>query len=205
MFTGIIRDVGKVARIEPRDGAALYEIQTSFDMDLFEIGASIACSGVCLTVIEKTKNSFCVQVSNETLDRTALGQWQVGTQINLEPSLKMGDELGGHIVLGHVDGLAKLEKIFPDGESKRMIFVAPDDLASLIAAKGSVALDGISLTVNVVDGPRFSVNVIPHTLKVTSLGLAKPGQDVHIEVDPLARYVARRLEYGESNANSAAA
>ncbi|HEY8964708.1 MAG TPA: riboflavin synthase [Alphaproteobacteria bacterium] len=204
MFTGIITDMGKVARVEPRDGAALYEIQTNFDLSAIAIGASIACSGVCLTVIEKTANSFCVQVSNETLDRTALGQWEEGTPVNLEQSLKLGDELGGHIVLGHVDGLAKLEKIMADGESKRMVFAAPEDLAPLIAQKGSVAIDGISLTVNVVDGARFSINVIPHTLKVTTLGQAKAGQQVHIEVDPLARYVARQMEYAGASKSQAA-
>jgi len=205
MFTGIIRDIGKVVRVEPRDGASLYEIQTAFDMDQFEIGASIACSGVCLTVIEKTKDTFSVQVSNATLDRTVIGSWEAGTPVNLEPSLKLGDELGGHIVLGHTDGIAKLEKIFPDGESYRLIIVAPDELAPLIATKGSVALDGISLTVNMIEGPRFSVNIIPHTWKVTTLGLAKAGQALHIEVDPLARYVARHLDYTSREVDSEAA
>ena len=195
MFTGIIRDIGTVVRIEPRDGASLYEISTSLPLDDMAIGASVACAGVCLTVVGKAARSFMVQVSNATLDKTTLGSWGAGTPINLEPSLKLGDELGGHLVTGHVDGVAVLDKIYPDGASHRMVFSAPDDLAPMIATKGSVCMDGVSLTVNMVDGARFSVNIIPHTFAVTTLGQTRVGQKVNFEADPLARYVARRLEF----------
>lgn len=195
MFTGIIRDMGRVQRIEPKSGATLYEISTHLDVASFDIGASVSFNGICLTLIEKTENSFIVQVSNETIDRTTIGAWEVGTSVNIEPSLKMGDELGGHMVLGHVDGVASLDKIIPDGESYRLILSAPRELAPFIATKGSVALDGISLTVNMVDDVRFSVNIIPHTWKVTTLGQAKAGQRLNIEIDPLARYIARRMEF----------
>lgn len=195
MFTGIIQDIGTVVRIEPRDGAALYEIATSLPLAEMAIGASVACSGVCLTVIDKGARSFMVQVSNATLDKTNLGEWQAGIPVNLEPSLKIGDELGGHLVTAHVDGVAILDKIYPDGASHRMVFSAPEALAPMIATKGCVALDGVSLTVNMVDGARFSVNIIPHTWAHTTFGQSKIGQHVNIEVDPLARYVARRLEY----------
>lgn len=195
MFTGIIRDIGTVVRIEPRDGASLYEISTALPVADMAIGASVACAGVCLTVIEKAARSFMVQVSNVTLDKTTLRDWAVGTPVNLEPALKMGEELGGHLVTGHVDGVAKLDKVYPDGASHRLVFTAPDDVAPMIATKGSVCVDGVSLTVNMVDGARFSVNIIPHTWAVTTLGQTKVGQGVNIEADPLARYIARRLEY----------
>ncbi|NBX65822.1 MAG: riboflavin synthase [Proteobacteria bacterium] len=195
MFTGLIRDVGTVVRIEPRDGAALYEISTSLPITAFSIGASVACAGVCLTVIDKGPRSFMVEVSNATLDRTTLGSWEIGRPINIEPSLKLGDELGGHLVTGHVDGVASLEKIYPDGASHRLVLSAPQDIAPMIAVKGSVAIDGVSMTINMADGNRFSVNVIPHTWSVTTLGQTKVGQMLNIEADPLARYVARRLEY----------
>ncbi|MBU6235056.1 MAG: riboflavin synthase [Alphaproteobacteria bacterium] len=196
MFTGLVRDIGTVVRIAPRDGAALYEISTSLPLNEVAIGASVACAGVCLTVIDKGAKSFMVEVSNATLDRTTLADWAVGQPINLEPSLKMGDEIGGHLVTGHVDGVATLDKIFPDGASHRLVFSAPLEIAPMIAVKGSVAIDGVSMTVNMVDGHRFSVNVIPHTWAVTTLGQTKVGQKLNIEADPLARYVARRLEFG---------
>lgn len=195
MFTGIIRDVGTVVRIQEKEGASLIEFSTQLPLDETPIGASIACSGICLTVIEKTANTFMVQVSNATVDTTTIGGWEVGSQVNLEPSLKLGEELGGHIVSGHVDGIAKLEKVFPDGASQRMVFIASETLAPMIAYKGSVCLDGVSLTVNVVDGTRFSVNIIPHTLTATTLGQAKIGQNFNLEVDSLARYVARQMEF----------
>lgn len=195
MFTGIITDVGTVLRVEPKDGAALYEISTSFDLNKTAIGASIACNGVCLTVIEKTAKTFLVQVSNETLDKTTLGAWQVGAKINLEGALKVGDELGGHIVTGHVDGVAVLENMTTDGGSTRMTLRAPDHLAPLIAAKGSVTLDGVSLTVNDVQGVRFGVNIIPHTQAATTLGSAQAGQGMNIEVDMMARYIARQMAF----------
>lgn len=198
MFTGIIRDIGTVVRIEPRDGASLYEISTSLPVAEFAIGASVACAGVCLTVIDKGAKSYMVEVSNVTLDKTTLGDWQAGHPINIEPSLKVGDEIGGHLVTGHVDGVATLEKVYPDGASHRLVFSAPEDIAPMLAVKGSVAIDGVSMTINMVDGHRFSVNVIPHTWAATTLGQTKVGQTVNIEADPLARYVARRLEFGAS-------
>lgn len=197
MFTGLVQDIGTVVRIEPRDGASLYEISTGLPLGDVAIGASIACAGVCLTVIDKGARSFMVEVSNATLDRTTLSDWTTGLPVNLEPSLKLGDELGGHLVTGHVDGVATLDKIFPDGGSHRLVFSAPEELAPMIAVKGSVAIDGVSMTVNMVDGHRFSVNVIPHTWSVTTLGQTKVGQKLNIEADPLARYVARRLEFSE--------
>ncbi|MCB1537493.1 MAG: riboflavin synthase [Rhodospirillales bacterium] len=195
MFTGIVTDIGTVLRVEPREGAALYEIGTRLDTAAMAIGASVACSGVCLTVIDRAPGRFSVQVSNATLDKTNLGGWKAGTPVNLEFAMKLGDELGGHMVTGHVDGLASVERIIPDGASQRLVIAAPDALAPMIATKGSVALDGVSLTVNMVDGSRFSVNIIPHTLAATTLGAAKVGQAMNVEVDVLARYIARQLEF----------
>jgi len=162
------------------------------------IGASIACSGCCLTVLEKGKDWFAVEVSGESLDKTHLGEWKQGSRLNLELSLKLGDELGGHLVYGHVDGMGKIVSMTPEGGSVRFVFEAPADLARFVAAKGSVAVDGISLTVNEVEGNRFGVNVISHTQAVTTLGQAKVGQRVNLEVDMLARYVARLLEHEKS-------
>lgn len=198
MFTGIITDIGTVMRVEPRDGAALYEISTRLPLDAMAIGASVACSGVCLTVIEKGLKSFMVQVSNATLDRTNLGEWKTGTPVNLETALKVGDELGGHMVSGHVDGVATLDKMIPDGASTRMAFTAPEELAPFLATKGSVTIDGVSLTVNMVDGARFSVNIIPHTQSATTLGAMKVGTKVNLEVDQIARYIARQLAFKQS-------
>lgn len=199
MFTGIITDIGTVTRVTPRDGANIYEIATSFDLSKIAIGASIACSGVCLTVTEKTANTFCVDVSNATLDVTTLAAWGQGSKINLEASLKLGDELGGHLVSGHVDGVGHLEKVEADGASVRMTFAVPDHLAMYVATKGSICVDGVSLTVNNVEGDRFSVNVIPHTLAATTLGTLKADDVVNIEVDQLARYIARQLEFKAKN------
>lgn len=195
MFTGIITDIGTVTRVTPRDGASQYEIATPFDLSKIAIGASIACAGVCLTVTEKTAKTFCVDVSNATLDVTTLGNWGEGSKINLEASLKLGDELGGHLVSGHVDGVGTLETLQPDGGSTRMTFVVPDALAPFIATKGSICVDGVSLTVNAVQGNQFTVNIIPHTLTATTLGQVKTGQKVNIEVDQLARYICRQLEF----------
>lgn len=200
MFTGIITDIGAVVRIEPRDGAGLYEIATKFETGTIAIGASISCAGACLTVIDKTATTFMVEVSNVTLERTNLGEWQTGMPVNLEAAMKMGDELGGHLVTGHVDGIAILEKILPDGASKRLVLSAPEELAPLIATKGSLCLDGVSLTVNMVEGARFSVNIIPHTLAATTLGQAKVGSRLNLEVDPLARYIARQMEFAANPA-----
>ena len=175
-------------------------IACGYDPETIAIGASIACSGVCLTAIETGRHGdgrglFVVEASAETLNHTTLGTWRPGTRINLERPLKLGDELGGHIVSGHVDGLAEIVAIVPEGGSRRLRFKAPSDIARFIAPKGSVALDGISLTINEVEGLEFGVNIIPHTLAVTAWAEAEPGQAVNVEVDMLARYVARLREF----------
>lgn len=193
MFTGIITDTGEVRAIEKR-GDTHIVIATHYDVATVAIGASIACSGVCLTVVDKGNSEdhwFSVTASGETLSKTTVGSWKPGDPVNLERPLKIGDELGGHIVAGHVDGVAELVQLKSEGESLRMVFDAPEDLARFIAPKGSVALDGVSLTVNEVEGNRFGVNIIPHTAKVTSLGRLKRGAKVNLEADLLGRYVAR--------------
>lgn len=195
MFTGIIQDIGTVSSIDKDSGDWRIVIQTALDLSKTEIGASIACAGCCLTVVNKTQNTFTVDISGETLDKTNIGQWGEGTKINIEPSLKMGDELGGHIVSGHVDGLATLRIIKPEGDSHRLYFHAPEEFAPMIASKGSVALDGISLTVNEVESDHFGVNIIPHTWEKTTLSKLQEGDSVHLEIDPLARYAARVLSY----------
>jgi len=197
MFTGIVTDIGEIVSITPGSSAGdrRFVVRTRHDMKPIAIGASIACSGCCLTVIEKGADRFTVEASGETLDKTHLGDWQVGTRINLELSLKLGDELGGHLVYGHVDGVGRIASSTPEGGSVRFVFEAPPVLARFVAAKGSVAVDGVSLTVNEVDGNRFGVNIISHTQAVTTLGQAKAGQRVNLEVDMLARYVARLLEH----------
>jgi riboflavin synthase len=194
MFTGIITDIGTVTRIEKR-GDTLFTIETSYPTATIDLGASIACSGCCLTVIAKDNNSFNVEVSAETLSKTTLGHWHEGTKINLERSLKMGDEMGGHIVSGHVDGLATITSTIQEGDSKRFTFDVPEAIAKFIAPKGSVALDGTSLTVNEVAGNTFGVNIIPHTQAVTTWGHARVGDQLNIEIDMLARYVARLAEF----------
>jgi riboflavin synthase len=193
MFTGIVTDVGKVKRIEKR-GDTHVVIATQYDVGAIDIGASIACSGICLTVTDKGSDDdrwFAVSASAETVAKTTIGTWKEGQTVNLERPLKLGDELGGHIVAGHVDGVAEVTNVSPEGESKRMAFSAPKDLLRFIAPKGSIALDGVSLTVNEVNSGGFGVNVIPHTLKVTTFGSAKKGSKLNLEVDLLARYVAR--------------
>lgn len=190
MFTGIITDIGRVRAVE-RQGDTRFTIGTAFAMETVPIGASIACNGVCLTVVEKGEGWFAVQASAETLSKTTLGDWAEGTPINLERSLKLGDELGGHLVYGHVDGVATVAEVRPDGDSLRLTFQAPDALARYVAPKGSVALDGVSLTVNEVDGARFGINIIPHTQTATTFGNLRPGDRVNMEADMLARYVAR--------------
>ena len=193
MFTGIITAIGHIERIEAERPDVRFVIATPWDMTRFALGASIACSGCCLTVVEKTNNSFAVDVSRETLSKTNLGGWKVGSRINLEPSLKMGDEMGGHIVSGHVDGLATIESIVSDGGSHRVRLRVPEELQKFIAPKGSVALDGVSLTVNEVEGGVFGVNIIPHTWEVTTFGQMRVGDTLNMDVDLLARYVARIL------------
>jgi riboflavin synthase len=197
MFTGIITDIGTVRRIEPGTDTRM-EIETGLDVANIEIGASIACSGPCLTVVSKgrdgDKDWFAVDVSVETLARTTLGRWIPGQCVNLERAMRLGDELGGHMVSGHVDGIATLRARVPVGEadgSVQFTFQMPPGLSRFIAEKGSVALDGVSLTVNDVDDERFSVNVIPHTLENTTLGDSKEGDDVNFEVDMIARYLNR--------------
>ena len=195
MFTGIIiTDVGEV--IEKRGG--VFTIRSSYAADGIALGASICHDGCCLTVTDVrpdgTGSRYTLDVSNETLSKTTLGDWAAARPVNLERALKAGDELGGHIVSGHVDGTATIVDIRPDGDSRRLTFEAPAHLARFIAPKGSVALDGASLTVNEVVGNRFGVNLIPHTLTVTTWGRKKSGDRVNIEIDPLARYVARLLE-----------
>lgn len=199
MFTGIITDIGFVRSVEKK-GDTTFVLETSYDVDGIDLGASIACSGVCLTVTEKGvldngRGWFSVDASEETLSLTTARNWQAGTKLNLERALRMGDELGGHLVLGHVDGLAEIKDITPEGDSLRFLFQAPDDLRRFIAAKGSVVLNGVSLTVNEVEGAVFGVNIIPHTAQETTFGQAQAGDKVNIEVDALARYVARLLDH----------
>ncbi len=193
MFTGIVTDMGEIRSLERR-GDLRARIGTSYDTSGIDIGASIACSGVCLTVVELGSDWFDVEISAETLDKTNVGAWVEGQKINLERALKVGDELGGHIVSGHVDGLAKIIEMRPEGDSVRYTFEAPRSLARFIAPKGSVALDGTSLTVNEVEDTRFGVNIIPHTQEVTTWGASKVGDKVNLEIDTLARYVARLAE-----------
>ncbi len=193
MFTGIVTDLGSVRAIKP-EGDARFEFATGLDTSSMAIGASVCCSGACLTVIDKGRGWFAAKVSAETLARTTLKNWRAGTPVNFERALKAGDELGGHIVTGHVDGPAQLVSKREEGESLRLVFAAPEHLARLIAAKGSVALDGVALTVNEVRGREFGVNLIPHTRAATTLGTLAPGEAANLEIDPLARYVARLLE-----------
>ena len=194
MFTGIVTDIGTIAKVT-QSGDTRFDVLTAYDTDTIDLGASISHSGVCLTVIEKGKGAdgdwFAVEASKETLDVTSAGKWQEGTKLNLERALKMGDELGGHIVSGHVDGLAEIAAITPEGDSQRYTFKTTSALMPFIAPKGSVTLDGTSLTVNEVEGLTFGVNLIPHTQEVTTWGLSKVGDIVNLEIDVLARYVAR--------------
>ncbi len=197
MFTGIVTDIGEISSVEKR-GDTRFTIATSYDTKNIAIGASIACAGCCLTVIEVAEGKFLVEASTETLSKTTLKNWKVGTRINLERAVKVGDELGGHIVSGHVDGLGEILFITPEGDSKRFRFNASKDIARFIAPKGSVTLDGTSLTVNEVEGSTFGVNIIPHTQAATTWGHARVGDAVNIEIDMLARYVARLAEYEKS-------
>lgn len=194
MFTGIISGIGTVVAAD----VGRFTVRSDYAAESIALGASICHDGVCLTVTdvrpEGAGSRYTLDVSNETLSLTTLGEWAAGRPINLERALKAGDELGGHIVSGHVDGIACITDSRADGDSIRLTFEAPESLAPFIAPKGSVALDGTSLTVNEVDGARFGVNLIPHTLTVTTWGRKKPGDLVNIEIDPLARYVARLLE-----------
>jgi len=192
MFTGIVTDLGRVKQARRADLVDL-TIATGFDTSAIPLGASIACSGVCLTVVAVTLGEFSVQASAETIACTTVGSWEEGIAVNLEKPLRVGDELGGHLVSGHVDGVARIVERRPEAQSVRFVFETPLGLAPFIASKGSVALDGVSLTVNEVSGARFGVNIIPHTLAGTNFGTAVPGQQMNLEVDLIARYVARLL------------
>ncbi|MEM9319004.1 MAG: riboflavin synthase [Pseudomonadota bacterium] len=194
MFTGIITDVGRIAALEGR-GDLRARIETAYDTAQIDIGASIACDGVCLTAVALGPGWFDVDISAETLSKTGIGDWNVGVAVNLERALRVGDELGGHIVSGHVDGVAGVISLNDEGDSTRMTFRAPDTLARFIAPKGSVALNGTSLTVNEVDGATFGVNLIPHTKEVTTWGRVAQGDRINLEIDTLARYVARLQEW----------
>lgn len=199
MFTGIITDVGQITRVETR-GDTRVVVGTSYETLEIDLGASVACSGVCLTVVDKGPDWLAFDVSGETVQRTAQGQWSEGRQLNLERAMKLGDELGGHIVTGHVDGIAEVIGVCPDGDSKRVGFRVSSDLAPFLAPKGSVTVDGVSLTVNEVsdaeDGStHFAVNIIPHTQAVTTLSDLAPGSAVNIEIDVLARYLQRMEHY----------
>jgi|SRR5689334_2841196 len=192
MFTGIITDVGRVRAVRP-GGDTAFTIATAYDTADIAIGTSIACAGVCLTVTERGEGWFAVGASAETLSHTTLGRWREGTAINLERALKVGDELGGHILSGHVDAVAEIVSRRPEGDSIRFVLAVPPAFDKVIAPKGSVALDGVSLTVNEVEGRRFGVNIIPHTQANTTFGAAQEGDRVNLEIDVLARYVARLL------------
>ena len=197
MFTGIITDVGRVLLAEQRGDLRL-RIGSGYDMQGVALGASIACSGVCLTVVDKGEGWFAVDVSAETVGRTAPDLWKTGARLNLERALRVGDELGGHIVTGHVDGIGTVEGVAPVGDSARIRVIAGAEIEAYIAPKGSVALDGVSLTVNdvepITDGVRFSINIIPHTAAETSFSEIVPGRRLNIEIDVLARYIGRMME-----------
>jgi len=193
MFTGIITDIGKVRDLEKR-GDLRARIETSYDTQGIDLGASIACDGVCLTVIELGDDWFDVEISAETVSKTNLDVWATGRRLNLERALKVGDELGGHIVSGHVDGVAEVIAMHDEGDSTRVTLRAPQALARFIAPKGSVALNGTSLTVNEVSGCDFGINFIPHTKVATTWGDARVGHRINLEIDTLARYVARLAE-----------
>jgi riboflavin synthase len=199
MFTGIVTDIGEVLETERR-GDLRARIGTGYDVGGIDIGASIACDGVCLTVIalgSAPRGWFDVEISAESLSKTNLDTWVPGKRINLERALKVGDELGGHIVSGHIDGIAEVIRVTPEGDSKRVTLRAPHALAGFIAPKGSVALNGTSLTVNEVEGVEFGINFIPHTQKATTWGTVAVGDRVNLEVDTMARYVARLRDWGQ--------
>jgi riboflavin synthase len=202
MFTGIIQDIGEIAAIDKTGDWTLTIATGKMPFDKMAVGASVACNGICLTVIEKlpasqsrasNRDAFRVQVSAETLSKTTALHWRTGTRINLEPALRVGDELGGHMVAGHIDGIARLKSKQKEGDSWRYLFEVPFEFAKFLAPKGSIALDGISLTVNEVEGARFGVNIIPHTQSQSTFGALEPGAEVNFEVDPIARYAERLL------------
>lgn len=201
MFTGIITDIGRIARIEDRGDRRIW-IETHFPLEDLEIGASVACSGACLTVVAKKGSAFAVDVSAETISKTATVNWAEGSALNLERALKIGDELGGHIVTGHVDGVGRIAEKKPVGDSHEVWIEAPRELGPFLAPKGSVTVEGVSLTVNKVedgeDSVRFSYNLIPHTADMTTLGKKGEGEEVNVEVDTLARYIGRMQSLREA-------
>ena len=204
MFTGIVTDIGKIIELEKR-GDLRARVETNYDMSTVAIGASIACDGICLTVIKTGSNWFDVEISAESVEKTHLkfNTWAIGASVNLERALRVGDELGGHIVSGHVDGVVEIVDMKDEGDSTRFVFLAPSDLQKFIGPKGSVALNGTSLTVNEVHSSKFGVNVIPHTKEVTTWGSSKIGDFLNLEIDTLARYVARLKEVNEETTQSA--
>jgi riboflavin synthase len=194
MFTGIISDIGRIAEIGEDEGRRL-TVETRLPLAEIPVGSSIATSGICFTMVEKRDRWFTVEASGATLDVTTAGDWQKGDEVNLERSLRVGDEMGGHLVFGHVDAVGEIAALEPAGESHRLEVRIPESLAPLIAIKGSIAVDGMSLTVNEVSSGSFVVNIIPHTLRHTNLGRRERGGRVNVEVDMLARYVARQLAF----------
>ena len=194
MFTGIVTDIGRVRSVEPTARDRRYVIETAWDTSGVDLGASISHAGCCLTVTEKGPGWFAVEVSGETLSKTTLGGWRAGDRVNLERAARLGDELGGHIVSGHIDGLGRVVSVTPEGGSHRIDIEAPAPLHRFIAPKGSITVDGVSLTVNAVEGRTFGLNIIPHTWEATTLGALKPGDMVNLEIDMLARYLARWQE-----------
>ena len=200
MFTGIVTDIGEIIELERNDAGARLAVACRYPLESIAAGASISCAGICLTVVAhgplpEGRTTFTVDASAETLEKTTIGRWRPGTRINLERALKAGDELGGHIVSGHVDGTAEIAAIKPEGASKRFTFRITRQLAPFVASKGSICLDGTSLTVNEADSLTFGVNIIPYTLEVTTWGLAREGDAVNLEIDMLARYLARLREF----------
>jgi riboflavin synthase len=194
VFTGIVTDIGRVRSVRQTERDRRYEIETAWDTATIDLGASISHAGCCLTVTETGPGWFAVEVSGETLSKTTLGDWIEGGRVNLERAARLGDEMGGHVVSGHVDGLGRIVSITPEGGSHRIEIEAPEPLHRYIAPKGSITVDGVSLTVNGVEGRRFGVNIIPHTWTATTLGALKAGDPVNLEIDMLARYLARWQE-----------
>ena len=194
MFTGIVTDVGRIRSVRQTNRDRRYEIETAYDVSSIDLGASISHAGCCLTVVEKGDGWFAVEVSGETLSKSTLGDWKEGDRVNLERAAKLGDEMGGHIVSGHVDGVGEVVSVDAEGGSHRVRIRVPRPLHRVIAPKGSITLEGVSLTVNEVEDDVFGVNIIPHTWDVTTLGQLKPGSRVNLEIDMLARYLARWQE-----------
>jgi riboflavin synthase len=207
MFTGIITHLGRVAAIGDEPDGRRLEIEAGLDLERLAIGASVAHSGICLTVTEKTATGYRVYASAETLARTTMGRWQAGERVNIERSLRLGDELGGHLVFGHVDGVGRITGLAPVGESWRLEIALPEDLRPLVAVKGSIGVDGVSLTVNEVSATTMALTIIPHTWEATTLGQRRVGDPVNLEADMLARYVARQLAFkaGPSSVQEGAA